>query len=155
MYLAAIDWVWLIIAIIVVIGKLWNRFVTTQAEEEEPPPAPRPPPVRRQARPRPRPAPAPVRQEQEKDRQAPPEDLREFMERLTRPPQPKPVMPPPPITQRVPPPPAPKPAMPAAPPPAPAQTSRRASQWAEALRDRQNLRNIIISAEIIGPPRGV
>ncbi len=36
--------------------------------------------------------------------------------------------------------------------PAPAQASR-ASMWAEALRDRNNIRNIIISAEIIGPPR--
>ena len=35
----------------------------------------------------------------------------------------------------------------------PAQPSR-SSQWAAALRDRQNMRNIIISAEIIGPPRG-
>jgi hypothetical protein len=34
----------------------------------------------------------------------------------------------------------------------PAQTSR-ASQWMEALRDRNNIRNIIISAEIIGPPK--
>jgi hypothetical protein len=25
--------------------------------------------------------------------------------------------------------------------------------WAEALRDRNNIRNIIISAEIIGPPK--
>jgi hypothetical protein len=34
----------------------------------------------------------------------------------------------------------------------PAQTSR-ASQWMDALRDRNNIRNIIISAEIIGPPK--
>jgi hypothetical protein len=31
---------------------------------------------------------------------------------------------------------------------------RRNSPWVEALRDRQNLRNIIIANEIIGPPRG-
>jgi hypothetical protein len=36
--------------------------------------------------------------------------------------------------------------------PAPAQSSR-ASQWTEALRDRQNIRNIIVAYEIIGPPR--
>jgi hypothetical protein len=36
--------------------------------------------------------------------------------------------------------------------PAPVR-SVRATQWAQALRDRQNIRNIIISAEIIGPPR--
>jgi hypothetical protein len=35
---------------------------------------------------------------------------------------------------------------------APAQTSR-ALQWMEALRDRNNIRNIVIAAEIIGPPR--
>ena len=37
-----------------------------------------------------------------------------------------------------------------APPLAP---SSRASQWTEALRDRQNIRNIIVAYEIIGPPR--
>jgi hypothetical protein len=36
--------------------------------------------------------------------------------------------------------------------PLPAQSSR-ASQWTEALRDRQNIRNIIVAYEIIGPPR--
>jgi hypothetical protein len=36
--------------------------------------------------------------------------------------------------------------------PAPAQSSR-ASQWTDALRDRQNIRNIIVAYEIIGPPR--
>ena len=35
----------------------------------------------------------------------------------------------------------------------PVQPSR-SSHWAAALRDRQNIRNIILSAEIIGPPRG-
>src|ERR1041384_7285066 len=88
--------VWLIIAIIVMIGKVWNKFVATQSDEEETPPTP--PPVRRAARPQSRPAPSP----------APPmprpvvtephvwedsgKDLREFMERLTRPPQSKPAV---------------------------------------------------------------
>ena len=45
----------------------------------------------------------------------------------------------------------PEPAAAKAPESAPATTSR-ASQWAEALRDQQNIRNIIVSAEIIGPP---
>jgi hypothetical protein len=66
------------------------------------------------------------------------------------------IFPPPPPT----PPPAPSPSLQeAAAPvptpvsaPAPAQPSR-ASQWMEALRDRQNIRNIIIAYEIIGPPR--
>ena len=46
---------------------------------------------------------------------------------------------------------------PAPTPPAPAATPAqptRSAQWAAALRDKQNVRNIIISAEIIGPPRG-
>jgi hypothetical protein len=34
----------------------------------------------------------------------------------------------------------------------PAQSSR-ATQWTEALRDRRNIRNIIVAYEIIGPPR--
>ena len=29
----------------------------------------------------------------------------------------------------------------------------RTSQWMEALRDRNNIRNIVIAAEIIGPPK--
>ena len=37
----------------------------------------------------------------------------------------------------------------------PASRVSRAAQWIEALRDRQNLRNIIIAAEIIGPPRAL
>jgi hypothetical protein len=45
-----------------------------------------------------------------------------------------------------------KPVMAEAPAPSPPS---RASQWAEALRDRQNIRNIIISAEIIGPPKAM
>src|SRR5438874_650136 len=101
MKLAAGDFaVWMIIAIIVGIAKLWNRFVSTQSESEE---EPAPPPVRR-ARSAP---PLPSRREMQRGvppvvqpvtevtRQEPPKDLREFMERLTRPPQPKPVTPPP------------------------------------------------------------
>lgn len=37
--------------------------------------------------------------------------------------------------------------------PTPPQSSP-ASQWTQALRDRQNIRNIVISVEILGPPRG-
>jgi hypothetical protein len=32
--------------------------------------------------------------------------------------------------------------------------SARSAQWVAALRDKRNLRNIIISAEIIGRPKG-
>lgn len=37
-------------------------------------------------------------------------------------------------------------------PPAP-EPATRTSQWAAALRDRSNVRNIIIASEIIGPPK--
>ncbi len=62
--------------------------------------------------------------------------------------------PPPPATEPVPVPDAPDAKQTIAETPEPAQSSGRASQWSRALRDRQNIRNIIISAEIIGPPRG-
>ena len=67
------------------------------------------------------------------------------MERLTRRPQPKPAAAPPPAEPA---------AAPVAKTPVP-EPPRRSSPWVVALRDRQNLRNIIISAELIGPPRGL
>jgi hypothetical protein len=90
-----------------------------------------------------------------------PEQIRRFVEQLSgQPPStpPPPVASPPPVQKA--PPPTPEPVAAAAPEsqpvmaeaPAPPATSR-AAQWAEALRDRQNIRNIIISAEIIGPPK--
>ena len=131
--------VWLIIAVIVGIGKLWNWFISQQSGEsveEETPPV---------VRPKPRPQPArPVIQQREQ----PPANLREFADRFTQPAKPV-AAPPVPKAAPVPkPPPSPAPTKPAPEP------VRRPSRWVEALRDRQNLRNIIISAEIIGPPRG-
>jgi len=163
MKLAAADFaVWLIIAIIVGIGKLWTKFATSQPDDDQR----APPPVR----PRPRPQPLSSRRAVERNVppavkpvtgptwEAAPKDLREFLERLTRPAQPQPVTPPPPLPLPAKPPPAPKPAA-SAPAPVAAKASvpepaSRAARWTEALRDPQNLRNIIISAEIIGPPRG-
>jgi len=155
--------VWLIIAIIFGIAKMWNRFTSTAPDDE-----PAPPPARPRLRPQARPA-APLPPRRQVERSVPPvakpvtqppwevapKDLREFVERLTGAGQPKPVTPPP--IAHPPPPPPPKPAAPtpapaaAKPSPAPA---RRASPWVEAFRDRQKLRNIIIANEIIGPPRG-
>jgi len=112
-------------------------------------------------------APAPVGSAPARDTwRVDPEQIRRFMEQLSgqarpvpppiaRPPVQKaePAAPPPPVAEE----PAPTPA---AAVPAPAIASRsatpapsRAAQWAEALRDRQNIRNIIISYEIIGPPK--
>ena len=91
------------------------------------------------------------------------DDIRRFVEQLSGKAQPPP-QPPPPVARpparkaEPPPPPEPEPAsipvvaQKVAAAPAPAQTSR-ALQWMEALRDRNNIRNIIISAEIIGPPK--
>ena len=128
-------------------------------------------------------APTSVRTSPPGDRwQVDPEQIRRFMEQLSGQARPTPT---PPITQppvpkaaaptRPPPPPPPTPAPTAAEPepamaeaapaaaptqpvtaaaPAPS-TPSRASQWADALRDRQNIRNIIISYEIIGPPKAL
>ncbi|HTS19743.1 MAG TPA: hypothetical protein VMP11_19360 [Verrucomicrobiae bacterium] len=78
------------------------------------------------------------------------------MAEIFQPPAPAPALPAPAQSQSSPP-------APPEEPPAPAQTTEnpptlaaepaRTSQWMEALRDRQNLRNIIVAAEIIGPPR--
>jgi len=35
------------------------------------------------------------------------------------------------------------------------QTSSRASKWAQALRDKQNIRNVIVATEILGPPKAL
>ncbi len=139
--------VWLIIAIIVTVSKLWNKFATGQPEEDEQSPAP--PPVRPRTRPAPRPA-VPLHPVIREFEQGSSRNLREFMTARAGQPQPKPA-PPPRVPKVVEPTAKPPPAVAkkASPPP------RRESIWVEALRDRQNLRNIIISAEIIGPPRGV
>ncbi len=90
------------------------------------------------------------------------DQIRRFVEQLSGQPTPIPPVAPPPIPTASPPPspPTPEPVTDApelkqtiADAPAPTQPSR-ATQWAQALRDRQNIRNIVISAEIIGPPRG-
>ncbi|MEI6083858.1 MAG: hypothetical protein WCS70_06110 [Verrucomicrobiota bacterium] len=132
--------VWAIIAIVVAIAKGFGKFATPADEEPEPddvaPPLPRP-----RSRPVTRNIPAP----------AGPIQIREMMERLAQPK--RPVAPPPLVT-----PVDPAPKAPPAPKPAPvaaeAPRTNRSSQWATALRDRSNVRNIIIAAEIIGPPKG-
>ena len=90
------------------------------------------------------------------------DQIRRFVEQLSGQPTPVPPVAPPPVPTAAPAPlpPTPEPVTDAldlkqtiADAPAPTQLSR-ATQWAQALRDRQNVRNIVISAEIIGPPRG-
>lgn len=89
------------------------------------------------------------------------DQIRRFIEQLSGQSAPQPPAVPPPIPVTPPPPPPSKPE-PVPDTPDTGQTiaetplpalSARATQWAQALRDRQNVRNIIISAEIIGPPR--
>jgi hypothetical protein len=166
--------VWLIIGVIFMLSKAWGKFVTPSDDDttDEPvaPPRPRP------ARPLPaqRPAPPPVAPKPPPAWEAAPEELRRFMEQLTKPVRPTPTPPvaAPPVAHRAKPPAAkkapavvpPAPAPPTSPPaltPTAAATvtakprSKRSAQWITALRDRQNLRNIIISAEIIGRPKGL
>jgi hypothetical protein len=123
-----------------------------------------PPAIRRRV-PQPRPVSTPP------GRKVSADDIRHVVEQMGRKPPPlapAPLPPPAPLVAKAeaipppsptpPPPPAPSPpeasvpAQAAGGAPAPAEASR-ASEWMEALRDRQNLRNIIISYEIIGPPR--
>jgi hypothetical protein len=89
------------------------------------------------------------------------DQIRRFVEQLSGQPTLQPPVAPPPVPSAAhpPPPPLPEPVTDTpetkqtiADAPAPTPPSR-ATQWAQALRDRQNVRNIVIAAEIIGPPR--
>jgi hypothetical protein len=173
--------IWLIVFVIVAIGKGLNKLRQPDQDDsstdDDAPPVVRPP---RPQIPRPQPQPRPVvpRMARPLSRAAPrmpppprtstptprgrtvdADGIRRFVDQLSGKPQP---LAPPPARKAEPP-----PAPPRQPEPVaqtseakqqiaaasmPAQTSR-ASQWMEALRDRNNIRNIIISAEIIGPPK--
>ncbi len=147
--------------------------------DDVPPPVPPKPPV---SQPRPRPATVPtprvpraappvMRRPMTQSapattpaaRKVSADDIRRVVEKMSR--KPQPASPPrpgsaPPMARAelsspppLPPPleaPAAKQTIAVAPAPVP---SSRASQWTEALRDRQNIRNIIVAYEIIGPPR--
>jgi hypothetical protein len=88
------------------------------------------------------------------------DQIRRFIEQLSGQSAPQPPMAPPPVPSAPPPPPLMTESVPDAPdtkqtiaetPTSP--QSARAAQWAQSLRDRQNVRNIVIASEIIGPPR--
>jgi len=164
MMLATIDfWIWVIIFVAVAISKLWSQL-QPPANEEEPtesaPPEPPPKlPAARQIKRGPPAAPPPPIQEQWGEA---PKTLRDFLEQVRQqteprvtPPKPSPA--PVPVAKPVKPAPAPVPAEALKPTPAALVERKptRATRWAEALRDRANLRNIIIGAEVIGPPKGV
>ena len=92
------------------------------------------------------------------------DDLQTFLERMQQAGQP-PVVPavPPPLVEAAAPPvaePAPKAEAPPAPEPVKAQaplaaSTNRGALWNQALRDKANLRNVILSVEILGPPRAL
>jgi hypothetical protein len=145
-------WIWIVIAIFVLLGKAWNAL-SSQIDGETPKSEPKPAPPPR-ARPRPRPATA---RKPTGGWHAGQEELKKFFEQMQRStpppklPRTKPSPLPPmaqPVTRA-----APAPAAPPKPVPSQPATPARATQWAAALRDRQNLRHIILSAEIIGPPK--
>jgi len=148
--------IWLIIGIVVMVAKGLGKLATPGEDEpEEPAPRPRPRPVntglparRAMARSVP-PVVKPVTTDAWTIGSG---DLREFMDRLSGVPKPQPAPPapiaPPPVATPIVEKPAPTPV-------APPAVAERRSPWVAALRDRSNIRNIIISAEIIGPPRGL
>jgi hypothetical protein len=168
-----VDWIWIIIVIVAAIaqglGKLKKE--DDSPDVEEPPVVitrkKRPPvsqttrrPVRSQMTPplgekRNLPPPAPPVTE---TWQVDSENLRDFIEQATRPKSRRePVMLPPRAVP--PPPPMPEPEVSAKPvrreAPAAKAAPARSAQWTAALRDRSNLRNIIIASEIIGQPRSL
>jgi hypothetical protein len=159
--------VWLIVAIVVAVTnglkKLANPTASNQESVEPVRPPDRPPAVRPPADDRPvLQNPPPIVRPTNTEMRPEPRDLREFMERLSRP---APAAPAPPVVKKRPPAAPPKPApvaqqvamateaplKAAGPAPSPANLN---SQWTDALRDRKNLRNVVIAMEILGPPRG-
>jgi hypothetical protein len=170
MRLPNIEWLWLIVF---VVAWLWPviRKVRSAGERDKPPPAPKAKPKRRPQTRR-----EPVSQDQRfGGRKAVVDQIRVLVDQIRRgaqPPAPGPGAPAPIREAASAPEPAPAPAVPPPiretvsgappasklPPPSPSRIPEPeptpASIWAEALRDRQNLRRIIIAAEIIGPPKG-
>ncbi len=172
--------IWAILVVVFALVKGLSRLAKPADDDppalDEKPPVSRPPvPPRQRSRPQPlaetgrrnerpvrRPAsskaaPRPIATPMRKAPRIDNDQIRQFVERLTRQPA-RPTATPPPIAivepvsapQAVP---AEAKQVPDATPAA--SFSTRGSQWTEALRDRQNIRNIIISAEIIGPPRSI
>jgi hypothetical protein len=142
-------WLWLIILSVIAIAQAWSKLAGL--DQREAPPRPKPTrPARRPPRAPPvQTVPPPLTT----TRQAAHQPMRKLLE---QPGQHRPAKPP--AARPAPTPPKPEPARPPSPPAAPAQPqparASRARQWQEALRDRQNLRNVILASEIIGPPRG-
>ena len=161
MNLAGIDvLVWVIIAVVVALSQGWKQL--TQGSEspvEDEPASPRP------LRPT-RPARAPSRATARPQATAPPvatartwrvdpAELETYRRQLARRLEAQPTVPPP-IVEVVPPP-VPVPPVPAPLPaaaPAPVVQTTPASPWVEPLRNPRHVRQFLIAAEILGPPKG-
>lgn len=171
---AGIDsWIWVIIFVVVAASKLWSQFQqkTEGGDQASEPMASKPPPilpVGRQELPSAHPIPrgptaAPSSSSIEEKWGEAPKSLRDFMEQMRRQMQPPVARPAPPSVATAPLPVA-EPVAPAEPVPAPepepvpaptvVSEPSRASRWSAAMRDKQNVRNIIIGAEVLGPPKG-
>jgi hypothetical protein len=160
MHLAAIDsWIWVIIFVVVAISKMWSQFQQPADDDEQPaePVATKPPPKLPAARTIQRGPPAPPPPLIEEKWGEAPKSLRDFMEQMRRQ-----MEPPPPVVKAKPvaaPLPVAKPVAPPIPKSAPVSAvvvpkPARAAPWVAALRDKRNVRNIIIGAEVLGPPKG-
>jgi hypothetical protein len=172
--------IWAIIFVVVAMVKGFTKLQKPASEDtddaDETPPVAVPRPARPRPQPQPQPpvisshrlppplsrtaapmGPRPIAAAAGEARTIDADQIRRFIEQLSGQSVPQPPVIPPQAPSAPPPQPEPVPETPdkeqsIAEPPAPAQ-STRAAQWAQALRDRQNVRNIVISAEIIGPPR--
>jgi hypothetical protein len=155
-------WIWIVIILVVALAKGLGKLQSESGEDTNPrppvvrPPQRRTPPSGRSIQPRTRPqVPRPVPPPMPGAWMAKPEAIRQFVEHLEHRMEPRPVAPTTmPAAKRPTRPPRPTPKPPKSPEPVSTEKPPRATQWAAALRDRQNLRNIVIAAEIIGPPRG-
>ena len=140
---AGFDWIWVIIFVVVALSQGWKKVSEQMGGGEEEPAPPRPAPKR---------PPRPLNKQPEVWRVGD-NLLREFVEQVRQVPAPPPIRLATPVPA-APPPPPPAPEKPA-PPVVSHRAPSRASIWGTALRDKSNLRNVILSAEIIGPPKGL
>lgn len=127
--------IWVIVAVIVMVGKGLGKLAAPAAEGE--PKKVEPKPV-----PHPRTSPRPPLTSQRTVRRGVPPVVRPLTVAAV-----PPVIPLAPVVPEE----KPKPAAAVVPPAPPS----RSNQWASALRDRQNIRNVIIANEIIGRPVSV
>jgi hypothetical protein len=150
------NWIWVIVFIAAGLFKLLGKLKAETEDEPAPPPSIPKPKPRQPYRPPPHAAPRPAAHTPVPERwKVDAKRLEDFVDRVSRQPKAR--------ASRVPPmaaKPAPAPAAPPSPKPAPTvvpapvEKPSRAALWGAAMRDKTNLRNVIIATEILGPPRG-